>query len=312
MNKKSNSEYKKKKKEKRKIKQDIKNSSQIGHEESIKKMNDLWDKYEDKPAHLPVRNNDDILLDTMMISHILVVKNDYDEDDEDFRYVNVKFNKQKSKNIVEKIKKRLHKYNSKLILLDRIEQETISMKIDKYNKTYTNEDIENALFEISKNYEKIKVDYLNKEIIDAERIYLEEKYVNPNTGEPLSLVDCILLKVHVTQALLSHPASLFTSDSTLQKATLSEGRGTMGIYGVGIRFGDKEEVKRMEQERLEDQGIEGEKLDVEKMKQEKLDVEKMKQEKLDEKNNPLRIRYRLCPKCKINYIEGNKCPKCKK
>ena len=301
MTKKSNSGYKKKKKEKRKIKQDIKNSSQIGHEESIKKMNDLWDKYEDKPAHLPVKNSDDILLDTMMISHILVVKNDYDEDDEDFRYVNVKFNKQKSKNIVEKIKKRLHKYNSKLILLDRIEQETISMKIEKYNKTYTNEDIEDALFEIG-NYEKIKVDYLNKEIIDAERIYLEEKYKNPNTAEPLSLVDCILLKVHVTQALLSHPASLFTSDSTLQKATLSEGRGTMGIYGVGIRFGDKEEVKRMEQERLEDQGIEGE----------KLDVEKMKQEKLDEKNNPLRIRYRLCPKCKINYIEGNKCPKCKK
>ena len=247
----------------------------------------------------------------MMISHILVVKNDYDEDDKDFRYLNVKFNKQESENIVEKIKKRLHKYNSKLILLDRIEKETISMKDTKYNKTYSNEDIEDALFEIG-NYEKIKVDYLNKEIIDAKRIYLEEEYKNPNTAEPLSLVDCILLKVHVTQALLSRPASLFTSDATLQKATLSEGRGTMGIDGVGIRFGDKEEVKRMEQERLEDQGIEGERLDVEKMKQERLDVEKMKQEKLDEKNNSLRIRYRLCPKCKINYIEGNKCPKCKK
>ncbi|MBC8502044.1 MAG: hypothetical protein H8D35_02825 [Nitrosopumilus sp.] len=311
MKNKSNREFLKKKKEKRKIKQDIKNSPQMGHEESIKKMNDLWDKYEDKPAHLPVKNSDDILLDTMMISHILVVKNDYDEDDKDFRYLNVKFNKQESENIVEKIKKRLLKYNSKLILLDRIEKETISMKYTKYNKTYTNENIEDALFEIG-NYEKIKVDYLNKEIIDAERIYLEEEYKNPNTAEPLSLVDCILLKVHVTQALLSRPASLFTSDATLQKATLSEGRGTMGIDGVGIRFGDKEEVKRMEQERLEDQGIEGERLDVEKMKQERLDVEKMKQEKLDEKNNSLRIRYRLCPKCKINYIEGNKCPKCKK
>ena len=99
MKNKSNREFLKKKKEKRKIKQDIKNSPQMGHEESIKKMNDLWDKYEDKPAHLPVKNSDDILLDTMMISHILVVKNDYDEDDKDFRYLNVKFNKQESEKL---------------------------------------------------------------------------------------------------------------------------------------------------------------------------------------------------------------------
>lgn len=269
---------------------------------------------------MPVKKNDDILLDSMIISHMLIAGGE--EFDENSLNPS-RYNPKECREIVQKIKKRLDDCDSKLILLDVVEEEVIHMKERDYNKIYTNEDIETALAHIG-NFKKIKVDYSNKDIIDAKRLLLAEEHCNWFTGEPLSKIDCILLKIHVTQALLKgQPASLLTEDETLQEATMLEGRGTKEIDGIGANDSEQKERKKLESTRIAQRQAE---IDLEKQREtreaalqriareeeekNRLEEERIELKRLEE--NKLRITYHFCSECGISYTESKECPNCGK
>jgi hypothetical protein len=157
-----------------------------------------------------VKQNDDILLDSMIIHHIL-----------------------EGGEIVKNLKETVNA-NSKLILLDRVNEEFKNMEQKEYRKTYTDENIIKKLSEV-RVIEKINIDYENKEIIQAKTMYQSEKY-HDVYGENLSYVDYILLQVHVTQSLLSRPASLLTEDWGIIRAAEKEGRTTFKLnYSWNIK-----------------------------------------------------------------------------
>ena len=133
------------------------------------------------------KQSDDILLDSMIIHHILA-----------------------SGNIVKNLQNIMNEYDSKFILLDKVNEEFKNMEQREYGKTYTDEHIEEKLSKIGM-FEKISVDYENKEIIKAKIMYQSEKYYDLY-GENISYVDYILLQVHITQALVSRPTSVLTED----------------------------------------------------------------------------------------------------
>jgi|APSaa5957512493_1039668.scaffolds.fasta_scaffold77430_2 hypothetical protein len=150
------------------------------------------------------KQSDDILLDSMIIHHILA-----------------------GGNIVKNLQNIMNEYDSKFILLDKVNEEFKNMEQREYGKTYTDEHIEEKLSKIGM-FEKISVDYENKEIIKAKIMYQSEKYYDLY-GENISYVDYILLQVHITQALVSRPTSVLTEDWGLIRAADQEGRSTMKV-----------------------------------------------------------------------------------
>jgi len=153
---------------------------------------------------LPVEKSDDILPDTMIIHEILI-----------------------GGDVVKILQKRLREYDSKLILFDRVVKETKNMEKKEYNRIYTIDEIEETVEKIVP-CEKKQVDYTHPEIIKAQDLY-DTRMNLGSDYEDLSYVDCILLKVHVTQALLTRPASLLTRENALGRVAKSEGRKTISI-----------------------------------------------------------------------------------
>lgn len=249
----------------------------------------------------PVLESDDILIDTMMISQILQVKWQYELIDQHFRW---KHNLEISTYNVQKIKGRLDKHNSKLILLNIIEDETIDMKLRTYGITYSENDIEDALSAIG-DCHKVFVNDSPKLIDQALDLHKNQDYDCPK-GK-LSREDCFLLIMHVTQPqrLLTRPASLLTEEECLQIASNVEGRQTKGIEDVGVTYSQKKEWEKLEQEKLyKEKKLEREKLYKEKKpKREKLYKEKAEKKKLTKKSN-------FCPGCEISFSKGKECPNC--
>ena len=260
---------------------------------------------------LSVKKNDDILLDSMIISHILMVKGGFEYKNQLFSW---KHNLEISKDVVQKIKNRLDKYNSKLILLDIVERETINMMKKEYQKKYDNEYVENALLEIGQ-VKKIFLDDLKELATNALFIFDTQPHDCPNGGA-LSYVDCVLLKIHVTPQLWTKPVSLLTEDECLQKAAFTEGRETNGIEDVGVTFSQKKEWEEIERfktiqkrtERLENERLENERLENERLENERLENERLENERLDK----LKTKYYFCSTCRISYSESKECPKCGK
>ena len=194
----------------------------------------------------PVNEKDDILIDTMIINHILFALGE-EFDEEEYNKNNPRnpsqYDLEHSRYVVQTIKERLE-CGSKLILLDHVQNEIIDVKKRRYKKTYTKSQIEDALKKIGKCdtvtvYEEVMLE-------DAYCLYHKKTYHKWLTHEPLSLVDCILLKVHVTQGLMdtTSTVSLLTEDRPLQVACESEGRETRGIYGVGTSFSEESELMK--------------------------------------------------------------------
>jgi len=286
----------------------------------------------------PVKESDDILLDSMMIGHMLMAKWQYELKDQHYHW---KHNLENSKYIVQKIKDRLSKCKSKskLILLNIIEEETIDMKKRKYGITYSEKDIENVLSEIG-DFEKVFVEDSPILIREVLSLYDAQSYDCPNGGI-LSPQDCYLLKIHVTQPqyLLTRPASLLTEDECLQKAALTEGRETKGIDDVGVTYIQKKEWDKLERIRIiqeksrkqtgevqlksrkqteevqlksrkqtEEVQLKSEKLE----KSEKIESERIERERFEKEKKKLTTTYHLCSECRISYTEENECPNCGK
>ena len=280
-----------------------------------------------KTEQFPVHRNDDILLDTMMIIHLLRVKEGKEYEDPLLPW---KHNLEISKNVVQTIKKRLQEYDSKLILLDRVEEETITVMERETDKICDTEYVKNTLLEMG-DFKKIFYEDSKELIRDASFIYDTQPYVCPNGGT-LSDVDCLLLKIHVDQHLLTKPASLLTEDVCLQNAAFSEGRETNGIEDVGVTFSQKKkwdeverfktiekrtaerlENERLENERLENERLENERLENERLENERLENERLENERLEnERLEKFRIKYYFCSMCRIGYSESKECPKCGK
>lgn len=148
----------------------------------------------------PVKKSDDILLDTMIIHEILV-----------------------GGDIVELLQNRLRKYDSKLILLDRVTKEVKNMEITKHNRIYTMDEIEEAVEKVGP-CEKITVNRAHPEIIKAKDLYDEDAMYVGHDADDLSETDWILERVHITQVFLTRPASLLTRENALSSVVKSEGR----------------------------------------------------------------------------------------
>ncbi len=217
----------------------------------------------------PVNEKDDILIDTMIINHILFALGeefDKEEYDKNNPYNPSQYDLENSRYVVQTIKKRLE-CGSKLILLDYVQNEIIDVKKRRYKKTYTKSQIEDALKKIGK-CDTVTV-YEEEMLEDAECLYRNKTYHKWLTHEPLSPVDCILLKVHVTQGLMdtTSTASLLTEDQPLQNACKSEGRETRGIDCVGNSFSEESELMKKHNDEVYKEEIRKQKEEIRKQKE---------------------------------------------
>jgi len=121
-----------------------------------------------------------------------------------------------NENIVEKLTKKIQGTEKNLVLIDRILIETIHMEKQEYNVLLTQDQIIESLREIG-TVKKIQIDYADKEMIKARKIFDSKKHVN-DEGVQLSETDCILLQMHLTKRV-----QLITRDRLLIKAAEVEG-----------------------------------------------------------------------------------------
>ncbi len=121
-----------------------------------------------------------------------------------------------NENIVEKLTKKIQGTEKNLVLIDRILIETIHMEKQEYNVLLTQDQIIESLREIG-TVKKIQIDYADKEMIKARKIFDSKKHVN-DEGVQLSETDCILLQMHLTKRV-----QLITRDRLLIRAAEAEG-----------------------------------------------------------------------------------------
>ncbi len=121
-----------------------------------------------------------------------------------------------NENIVEKLTKKIQGTEKNLVLVDRILIETIHMEKQEYSMSLTQDQIIKSLRKIG-TVKKIQIDHADKEMIKAREIFDSKKYVNEK-GVPLSVTDCILLQMHLTEQV-----QLITRDRLLIKAANTEG-----------------------------------------------------------------------------------------
>lgn len=121
-----------------------------------------------------------------------------------------------NENIVEELTKKIQGTEKNLVLVDRILIETIHMEKQEYSVSLTQDQIIKSLRKIG-TVKKIQIDYADKEMLKAREIFDSKKYVNEE-GVPLSVTDCILLQMHLTEQV-----QLITRDRLLIKAAEIEG-----------------------------------------------------------------------------------------
>lgn len=121
-----------------------------------------------------------------------------------------------NENIVEKLTKKIQGTEKNLVLVDRILIEIIHMEKQEYGVSLTQDQIIESLRKIG-TVKKIQIDYADKEMLKAREIFDSKKYVNEK-GVPLSVTDCILLQMHLTERV-----QLITLDRLLIKAAEVEG-----------------------------------------------------------------------------------------
>lgn len=123
-------------------------------------------------------------------------------------------NDKETEKIIEYIKK---SSNSKIMVIDRILNETINMEEKEYGRKHTQNSIINKIAKVGE-VKTFNVNHAAPSMIRAREIADSKKYVN-DKGIGLSYTDCILLILHVERF-----ANVMTRDKLLIRAAESEGR----------------------------------------------------------------------------------------
>ncbi len=251
MTKKSNTEYKKKKKEKRKIKKEIKNSQQIPYDQSMKKMNEYMNDFknneklvEEKQERLEKEELQNKQLEKELLEKEEYITKKYEKQIRDKKILwDSRIPSKPSDDIlldtmiihsifsgtppvVKRLQNMMNEHGSKLILLDRVVTEFINMEKANYGKSYNSSDVTRMLFDVDCSFKEIELDKNNEQIM---KIISHFSNIRELDEDDLSEVDTFLLEIHLTQLFLSNPASLLTWDINLQSKAYSQGRPTMHL-----------------------------------------------------------------------------------